>query len=185
MGLIFIISIKLAGVSVATFFIIGVLSMPLGASLAKISKEYQEALGLAQTYSTEAIGSMRTVQSFTAEEKEKKRYMKYIGDPDMFPLWYPSKKKLIVKSTYSLGYWKSLVTSGFFSVVWGGMFGLLNISLWYGFHLVNSNELTIGELTAFQSYVFNIGLGLGVAAQHISKILEGLGASGRVFYLLY
>jgi len=39
-------------------------------------------------------------------------------------------------------------------------------------------------LTAFQSYVFNIGLGLGTASSHVAKIFEALGASGRVFYLL-
>merc|ERR1712226_797484 len=35
-----------------------------------------------------------------------------------------------------------------------------------------------------QSYVFNIGLGLGTASTHLAKIFEGMGASGRVFYLL-
>ena len=40
-------------------------------------------------------------------------------------------------------------------------------------------------MTAFQSYVFNIGLGLGTASSHVAKIFEALGgASGRVFYLL-
>jgi len=161
------------------------LSLPLGSSLARLSGEYQEALGKAQTYSTEAIGSMRTVQSFTAEMKEKLRFKTYIGDPDLFPYWYPSPSKTHgVKSTYSVGYYKSIVLSGFFSLVLGGGFGFLYVCLWYGFHLVNSNELTIGELTAFQSYVFNIGLGSGIASQHIAKILEGVGASGRVFYLL-
>ena len=44
--------------------------------------------------------------------------------------------------------------------------------------------MTLGELTAFQMYVFNIGLGLGAASTNVTKISEGLGASGRIFYLL-
>jgi len=32
--------------------------------------------------------------------------------------------------------------------------------------------------------VFNIGLGLGSASTHIAKIFEGIGASGRIFFLL-
>ena len=55
--------------------------------------------------------------------------------------------------------------------------------MWYGFYLVNQGELTIGQLTAFQSYVFNIGFGLGQAGANAAKVFEALGASGRVFYL--
>lgn len=178
----FIISPALAGVSVGTLFGICILSMPLGKALGKLSKQYQDALGEAQTYSTEAIGSMRTVQSFTAEEKEKKRFALHIGDPELFPMWWPRKSDGI--STYSAGFWKSLVSSGFFTIIFGGGFGFLYVCLWYGFYLVNNGHMTLGELTAFQSYVFNIGLGLGTASSHIAKIVEALGASGRIFYLL-
>lgn len=178
----FVISPELAGVAVGTITLIVLLAMPLGFALSKLSKAYQDALGLAQTHSTEAIGSMRTVQSFTAEGKEKERYSRYVGDPDMFPCWFPIGKD--VDSTYSVGFSKGIVTSGFFSIIFGGGFGFLYVCLWYGFYLVNKQELTLGELTAFQTYVFNIGLGLGTASSHLAKIFEGMGASGRVFYLL-
>jgi len=186
----FIISPELAGVSIGTIFAIVLLSSPLGILLGKLSKKYQDALGEAQTYSTEAIGAMRTVQSFTGEKKEVNRYSYYIGDPDFFPYWWPreteSRKKEDFNplSTYSVGFQKSIVTSGFFTIIFGGIFGFLYVCLWYGFYLVNAGHITLGELTAFQSYVFNIGLGLGTAANHIAKIFEGIGASGRVFFLL-
>uniref|UniRef100_A0A7S3QFU2 Bile salt export pump n=1 Tax=Chaetoceros debilis TaxID=122233 RepID=A0A7S3QFU2_9STRA len=186
--LIFIISPELAGVSIGTIFVIVIISLPLGKMLAKYSKEYQDALGEAQTFSTEAIGSMRTVQSFAAESKEKNRYSGHIGDPDMYPWWWPKNKVdvdgFVKKSTYSIGFRRSIVNSGFFSIIFGGGFGFLYVCLWYGFYLVQRGDMTLGELTAFQSYVFNIGLGLGTASTHIAKIIEGLGASGRVFYLL-
>eukprot|EP00548_Thalassiothrix_antarctica_P001279 CAMPEP_0194144044 /NCGR_PEP_ID=MMETSP0152-20130528/13131_1 /TAXON_ID=1049557 /ORGANISM="Thalassiothrix antarctica, Strain L6-D1" /LENGTH=669 /DNA_ID=CAMNT_0038843721 /DNA_START=20 /DNA_END=2029 /DNA_ORIENTATION=- len=180
--LIFTISPELAGMSIGTIFAICLLSAPLGLSLGKLSKSYQDALGKATTYSTESIGSMRTVQSFTAENKEKKRYKEHIGDPDMYPYWWPYKNK--TDSTYSVGFWKSMVTTGFYTIIFGGVFGLLYVVQWYGFYLVNKNQITIGDITAFQTYVFSIGLGLGTASSHVAKILEGFGASGRVFYLL-
>lgn len=49
---------------------------------------------------------------------------------------------------------------------------------------MNSGEITVGDITAFYAYVFNIGLGLGTASSHVAKILECLGASGRIFHLL-
>jgi len=183
--LIFYISPELAGVSIGTIFVICIVAMPLGKSLGKLSKLYQDALGEAQTHSTEAFGSMRTVQSFTAETKEKNRFSVRIGDPAMFPLWWPrSADKNVVLSTYTAGFWRSIVSSGFFSLIFGGGFGFLYVCLWYGFYLVNSGHMTLGELTAFQSYVFNIGLGLGTASTHVAKVIEAIGTSGRIFFLL-
>merc|ERR1719215_29246 len=127
---------------------------------------------------------MRTVQSFTAEAKEQKRFSRHIGDPDLHPFWLPKASGDDVQSTYRVGFWKSIVTSGFFSIIFGGGFGFLYVCLWYGFYLVNEGRMSLGELTAFQSYVFNIGLGLGTPSTHIAKVVEAMGASGRVFYLL-
>jgi ABC-type multidrug transport system fused ATPase/permease subunit len=179
-GLMFWISPKLAGVSIGSVFCIFIVATPLGQLLAKISKAYQDVLGEAQTYSTEAFGSMRTVQSFAAEEKELYRFGTRIGNPDACPWWWPKQEM----STYRAGFFKALTTAAFFVTIFGVGFGSLYICLWYGFYLVNEMEMSLGDLTAFQSYIFTIGFGLGAAASHIAKIFEGIGASGRVFYLL-
>jgi ATP-binding cassette subfamily B protein len=179
-GLMFWLSVKLALVSIGSVFFIFLLVAPLGQWLGKLSKRYQDLLGEAQTYSTEAFGSMRTVQAFAAEDKELGRFGKRIGNPDLCRWWWPDKEP----STYRTGVFKALVTASFFVTIFGLGFGSLYACLWYGFYLVNEMEMTLGDLTAFQSYIFTIGFGLGAAASHIAKIFEGLGASGRVFYLL-
>lgn len=60
----------------------------------------------------------------------------------------------------------------------------MNVTLWYGFYLVLQNEMTLGGLTAFNSYIISIGFSLGQVAMGMAKIFEGLGAGGRVFFLL-
>ena len=45
-------------------------------------------------------------------------------------------------------------------------------------------EVSLGQLTAFNSYIISIGFAMGQCAQSIAKVYEGLGAGGRVFYLL-
>jgi len=180
----FYISPELAGVSLGIIIVIVLMASPLGISLGKLSKLYQDALGEAQTHSTEAIGQMRTVQSFTAEMKEKKRFSDNIGDPAMYPLWFPKSKEGKAKSTLIVGFWKSIYSAGFFSIIFGGGFGFLYGCLWYGFHLVNKGDITLGDLTAFQAYVFNIGLGLGTASTNVVKVIEAFGACGRIFFLL-
>jgi ABC-type multidrug transport system fused ATPase/permease subunit len=181
-GLMFYISTKLAGLSMGSVFLISLVAMPLGKLLGRLSKDYQDVLGLAQTHSTEAFGNMRTVQAFAAEDKEVRRFGQRIGNPDDFPWWWP--KAEYGKSTYRVGVLKALTTAGFFIFIFGAGFGFLYLSLWYGFFLVNNGEMTLGDLTAFQSYIFTIGFGLGSSSSHVAKIFEGLGASGRVFYLL-
>ena len=181
-ALMFYISPKLAGVSIGGTFLLCAMATPFGFLLAKLSKEYQDVLGDAQTHSTEAFGNMRTVQAFAAEDKEVERYGKKIGNPDDFKWWWPSKEA--GRTTYRVGVFKSLNTASFFSLVFGGGFGFLYVSLWYGFYLVNDGEMSLGDLTAFQSYIFTIGFGLGQTAGHLAQIFAGLGASGRVFYLI-
>eukprot|EP00526_Cylindrotheca_closterium_P007220 CAMPEP_0113641026 /NCGR_PEP_ID=MMETSP0017_2-20120614/21537_1 /TAXON_ID=2856 /ORGANISM="Cylindrotheca closterium" /LENGTH=689 /DNA_ID=CAMNT_0000552347 /DNA_START=63 /DNA_END=2132 /DNA_ORIENTATION=+ /assembly_acc=CAM_ASM_000147 len=181
MGLMFFLSAKLAGVALAGVVVIFLVSAPMGKIMARLSKEYQDVLGQAQTHSTEAIGSMRTVQGFAAEEKESKRYNEKIGDPDDVPLWWPPSEP---KTTYRAGFFKSITTSAFFTFVFGAGFGFLNVTLWYGFYLVIQGEMTLGELTAFNSFIITIGFSMGQVAAAVAKVFEGMGASGRVFYLM-
>lgn len=181
MALMFYISPKLAGLALGGVLFIFLFSSPMGTLMGRLSKEYQDILGQAQTHSTEAIGSMRTVQAFVAEPKEISRYNGKIGNPDEIPYWWPSK---VPNTTYRVGFFKSIAQSGFFSFIFGAGFGFLNVTLWYGFYLVLQDEITLGSLTAFNAYIIGIGFAMGQMAASIAKIFEGLGASGRVFYLV-
>jgi len=181
MCLMFSLSAELAGIATGGVVVIACVSAPMFGIMAKLSKEYQEVLGIAQSHSTETIGSMRTVQGFAAEEKESKRYDQKIGNPDDVPCWWPPVEQ---KTTYRVGFFKGVAQSGFFTFIFGAGFGYLNITLWYGFYLVTRGELTLGQLTAFNSFIITIGFALGQGAAAIGKMVEGMGASGRVFYLL-
>ena len=78
-GLMVSISPSLASLTVTSTVVIFVLCIPFGRLLGKLSKEFQDKLGQAQSWPTEILGAMRTVQSFVAEEKEAHRYASLIG----------------------------------------------------------------------------------------------------------
>jgi ABC-type multidrug transport system fused ATPase/permease subunit len=181
MVLMFWISPPLAGVTLASVGFLTAITVPFGKYLGRLSKSYQNVLGQAQTHSTEALGSIRTVQSFAAEDKEILRYQTFIGRPELYKWWFPSRKD---DTTYRYGFMKSLANAAFMSVIFGLGFGCLYIALWYGFKLVTDGELSLGKLTAFQSYVFQIGGSLAQVSGNIARVAEAQGASGRVFYLL-
>merc|ERR1719156_316368 len=80
---------------------------------------------------------------------------------------------------------KAIYQIGVITLVFGGAFGFLYCTLWYGFYLVTIEAtLTLGGLSAFQSYVFIIAGAVWQTAQNITNVVTGVGASGRVFYLL-
>ena len=102
---------KLAGVTHGSTFLLFSLCIPFGNIIGALSRQYQDALGEVQTYSTESLGAMRTVQSFAAEDRERHRYANKIGEPDLIPMWWPVNHKEH-KTTYSVGFFKSIWNSG-------------------------------------------------------------------------
>ena len=177
------ISWQLALMMIGFLLVIICICAPFGAILGQLSKSYQDSLGLAQTHSTEALGAIRTVQSFTAEDKEFDRYTSVIGRPEQYKNWWPTDYKKH-PTTYSYGFFKSHFTVLLFVVIFGVGFGGLYIVLWYGLKLVNDGDLSLGKLTAFQSYIFQIGATLGQTSEFIAKLIEAQGAAARLFYLM-
>ena len=177
------ISWKLALLMIGFLFVILCACAPFGVLLGQLSKSYQDYLGLAQTHSTEAFGAIRTVQSFAAEDKELDRYTSVIGQPADYKYWWPTNYKKH-PTTYSYAFFKAHATVLLFVVIFGLGFGALYVVLWYGLKLVNDGELSLGKLTAFQSYIFQIGASLGQTSQFIAKLIETQGAAARLFYLM-
>jgi ABC-type multidrug transport system fused ATPase/permease subunit len=64
--LMYSINAKLTSVALSGMVILCLFGIPFGRRLAALSKRYQDVLGDAQTRSTEALGNIRTVQSFAS-----------------------------------------------------------------------------------------------------------------------
>ena len=175
--LMFWISPQLAAVTIGSTFAIFLLCLPFGQAMGKLSKLYQDTLGEAQNYPTETIGAMRTVQSFAAEEREAKRYASLIGTPSL----RPNRKE---KTTFRIGFDLSIVRSAFGVCIFGGGFAAMYVSLWYGFYLVHHQHMTLGELTAFQSYIFLIGGILATISGSIANFIQARATAQRIFDLL-
>jgi ABC-type multidrug transport system fused ATPase/permease subunit len=181
LGLMFWISPALAGVTLGLIATVLVLAMPVGKQLGALSKSYQDVLGTAQTYATEMLGAIRTVHSLAAERRECRRYRSVIGDPFDFPFWFPYKSQ---KTTYRVGFFKAICTSSLFAIGLGLGFGSLYLCLWYGFKMVSDGSISLGQLTAFQSYIFTLGASFGSTSAFLGQLIQAAGASGRIFYLL-
>ena len=85
--------VKLTSVILSVAFGLLGICVPFGKWIAKISKRYQDALGKAQTRSTEALGSMRTVRAFVAEQPEATRCEDVIASPTLTSAGGPPRKR--------------------------------------------------------------------------------------------
>ena len=151
--LMFIVSweLTLVLVGVLLFWVV-LCCVPLMKHLSGQTRRYQAALASAAMVSTEALGAMRTVRSFAAEDVEVRKYDEHIGAPPAGSWWPPPGE-----TTYRLGIAKALTMgllggSGFLLIL-----GALNICLWVGFILITYQKLGFGRLSAFQSYQFQVG----------------------------
>lgn len=177
------INAKLTSMTLGGLVVLCMIAIPFGFKLTHLSKLYQDVLGEAQTRSTEALGSIRTVQSFAAEPKELNRFKEKVGDPDATR--EDQLSNISEENTYSVGVKKSICQVGVFTVIFGGAFGWLYCTLWYGFFLVTiEGTLSLGGLSAFQSYVFIIGGAIGSTVTNVTQVFTAVAACGRVFYLL-
>lgn len=181
MVLMFIISVKLSGLVLTIAFGLFLATIPFGKWVGKISKNYQDALAAAQGVSTEALGAMRTVRAFVAEEKEANRYKKKVGTTTETTCWFPRTE---TDTTLRWGFISAMGKTSFMTFIFGIGFGAMYGALWMGFDLVINGELDFGMFMAFQSYIFQIGFGLASLGGHTVKVLEVKGASARIFELL-
>jgi len=181
-----VISAKMMGITIAaalvTFFVIA----PLAAAIASVSKRYQDALARSSSRSTETLGSMRTVRSFVAEAVEAKSFTSIIGDPgETFCCWWPKRPSQKEEETvFRLGVIRSAYYSGAISTFFALFLGANLFISWVGFLLIIDGEITLGDLTAFNAYIFMIGFGLGQFVGEVVKLVQASGASARIFELL-
>ncbi|XP_066465715.1 ABC-type oligopeptide transporter ABCB9 isoform X4 [Tiliqua scincoides] len=135
----FSLSWQLSLVTFMGFPIIMLVSNLYGKYYKKLSKEVQNALAKANSSAEETISAMKTVRSFANEEAEASVYSEKLQRV------YELNKKEAMAYTY---------------YVWSNGLTLLIVQvsiLYYGGHLVISDQMTSGNLISFIIYEFVLG----------------------------
>ena len=128
-----------------------IVATPLMRVMGRLTKRYQTALANAAAASTEALGAMRTVRSFAAEALEHDKYHRSVGTPANGG-WWPARGE----TTYRIGVLKAIVTSALGGSGFLVIFGALNVCLWVGFLMITRNNLSFGDLSAFQGFQIQV-----------------------------
>lgn len=154
---------KLSLVTIMGFPYIGVVSKLYGEYYKKLTKEVQTALAQANKVAEETLSAMRTVRSFANEDQECDSY--YSRLQEMFCL---NKKQAVAFACYM---WSSYISE----------LALQIAILFYGGHLVLTNQMSGGTLISFIIYELELGEALENISSVYTGLMQGVGAAEKVF----
>ena len=164
--LIFILTPKLTIFMLLTFPLLVVAALFFGKFIRKLSKKTQDQLASANVIVEETLQSIAVVKSFTNELFEVLRYRKSLTE--------------VVATAIHAAKYRGLFISFSIFTLFGGIVAVS----WYGALLVQSNEVSVGELFSFVLYTTFIGGSIAGLGDIYSQLQRSIGASERLLEIL-
>ncbi len=131
-----------------------------------MARKAQDQLAESGTIVEETLQGITNVKAFANEKFEINRYGGSIAHV----------VKLALKNAKLRG--------AFASFIIFGMFGAIVLVIWYGAHLIQSHEITVGSLTSFIMYTMYVGGSMAGFAELFTQLQKTIGATQRVRELL-
>ena len=163
---IFVLTPKLALFMMLTFPVLVIGALVFGKFIRKLSKKTQDQLASTNIIVEETMQSIAVVKSFTNELFEAFRYKKSLTE--------------VVNTAIHAARYRGLFISFTILALFGGMVGVI----WYGGMLVQSGEITVGELLSFVLYTTFIGGSIAGLGDIYTQIQRSIGASERMLEIL-
>jgi ABC transporter fused permease/ATP-binding protein len=141
-------------------------AVTFGRKLRRLAREAQDRLAETGTIVEETLQAIASVKAFANEAFELGRYQRM--------------NEGALKTSLMAVRWRA----AFFAVFTISMFGGMVIVLWFGAGLLQTGQISAGELTRFVLYSTFVAGAMGQAAELYSQVQKTVGASQRVRELL-
>jgi ATP-binding cassette subfamily B protein len=157
---------RLTLVILSSFPVLIGIAVLFGRALRRNSKEAQDRLADSNVIVEETLQGIASVKGFANEPYEAERYS---GSLQRF-------LQAVLRGARLRG--------AFIAFIVFALFGAIVLVLWYGAQLVQSGDLSAGELTRFMLLTLFVGGAMGSFAELYSQLQRTLGATQRVRELL-
>ncbi len=137
-----------------------------GRYIKRFSKQVQEKVAESNTITEETLQGISNVKAFTNEFFEIERYTK--------------KTNEVMQIAKKGGRYRG----AFASFIIFCLFGSIVAVIWYGVLMINSNELSVGELFTFILYSVFIGASVGGMADIYAKLQKAIGSTEHLMDIL-
>ncbi len=165
-GILVVTTPELSLLMLATFPVIVVGAMIFGRFIRRLSKKRQEALAETNVIVEETLQNIASVKAFINEKFEFGRYTKAIGH--------------VVKVALNMAGFRALFSTFIVVILFGAIFFIL----WWGARLVQSGDMTIGQLVSFIAYTAIIGGAIGGLGNFYTQIVTAVGGTERIREIL-
>ncbi|MEM8893148.1 MAG: ABC transporter transmembrane domain-containing protein [Bacteroidota bacterium] len=151
---------------IGTFPVVIIIAIVFGRYIRRLSRNTQDELAKTNVVVEETLQSISTVKAFTNELFEAMRYRKSLD------------------SVIGMALRTAKYRSGFISFVIFVLFGAIVSVMWYGALLVQSGEMSVGELLSFVLYTTFIGASIAGIGDLYGQIQKAIGSSERILEVL-
>lgn len=161
-AMIFINTPALSIFMLATFPVLIIAAMIFGKKIRTLSRQSQDELARSSTIVEETLQSILAVKVFTNEIFEKIRYKSSLDNV---------VRVALKAATYR---------AGFISFIIFALFGGMVAIMWYGAHLLQNGEMSVGDLISFAFYTAFIGGSIAGIGDLFGQVQRAIGASERI-----
>jgi ABC-type multidrug transport system fused ATPase/permease subunit len=165
-GILFYLAPTLTAFMLLTFPVLVISAIIFGKYIRRLSKKTQDKLAEANIVVEESLHSISMVKSFTNEIFELNRYTKGVNE--------------VVRVAIQSSKYRAFFISFIIFTLFGGIVAVG----WYGASLVQSKEISVGELFSFIFYTSIIGFSIAGLGDIYTQVQRAIGASERVIEIL-
>lgn len=164
--ILFVTSWKLTLVMLAVVPVITFGAIIYGNALKKMQAKFQDQLAASVAIASESIGAIRTVRTFVREPKLMEDF------------------SFAIIESYAWGSKIAIAWAVFQAVIFLVSQGAIVLVIWYGYTLIEAQELDLASLIAFMLYSITIAASVAMLSNVFGTIMQAVGASARVFQLM-
>lgn len=165
-AIIFATTPKLTLFMLAIFPLVVLVGLIFGRYIRRLSRDTQDQLATANVIVEETIQAINTVKSFTSELFEVNRYRHALNK--------------VVNTALKAATYRGT----FISFIIFILFGAIVAVMWYGANLVQSGDLSVGDLLSFILYTTFIGGSIAGLGDLYGQVQKAIGASERVLDIM-
>jgi len=159
-------NIRLMGYLVVMLPAVLIPVMIVGRVVRRLSRDSQDRIADASSLATETLTAAQTVQSFTGEAHESRRFSESI------------------RRSFETAVSRIRARAAFSMVAITGMFSMLIVVLWIGARAVLAGEMTGGELGQFVLYAMFVAMSAAMLSDVWGELQRAAGAMERLAELL-
>ncbi len=139
----------------------------IGRKVKKLSRESQDRIADASALAGEILNAMPTVQAYTQEEQEARRFAER------------------TELSFVTGIERTRVRAALTALIITAVMGTIIFVLWIGARQVHAGALTGGELASFVLYAALVAGAVGTMAEVWGDVMRAAGATERLLDLLH